>query len=370
MCYIQMTIKTDKNRASNNVERVLRQQVFKAMYDNNDGFFLKNGKFEVKTLDRKQAYNALDQANMDGLIVHCRLATQGAVDISNVHGYSDGKWQLVHNGWAYGCSGSKEKSDSRIFFEILVRELANAKTEKTIAKKIQKVVLETEFRGRAILSDNENDRAFLFGDFQVYSINKQYLAICSSKQDFEAITIPYEVAGLTFEDKHGLSFKVLGGTIEGIYVINGIHATQPKFKFIQELKEAEYTSYGYTNRAWNDGYYHNYGYTGSFDDIPQGNHTKATPPEADRYYCSESGFKYYCTEATSEEGYFDLNNNFHEWSELIDQIEDYHQMLDLTDYDDLDNDDYQAKLERNGVPAQLPIPSEQTMCVAEIENKK
>lgn len=314
MCYIQINLQVNKSKSDLGAELALKRALLSEMPRNSDGFFVMSGNEVVKTMDLKTAEQAVYDFPATGLIAHCRYATQGDKTQENIHGYHLDKWQFLHNGFTGVGDVKSDKSDSLLFFEILVNELNKVKKEKAIANVIQRVSSKHGFIGRAVLIDKEADRAFLFGDFKCYLLNKNYIAICSAFQRFDEITRPIDVAGLVFGEAEKIPINVAELELEGVYIIDRL-SSDFKFRKIREFAEGERKTTNYNFReyrgGWDNGDYDNQGRVG----FAVEDRTKKDDdlPEIDFI---DLGAGCYTTEDDADNGFYDSDNHWHTWDDM------------------------------------------------------
>lgn len=311
MCYIQLSLRVNNKRVNTDIDDLIKSVAIGEMDSNKNGSWVKSGERVTRSMDRATIEQALLDADTNGLMVHHRLATTGAVDESNVHGWAKAGWEFMHNGWTGDGDRNSVPSDSLLFFRKLLPRLKAVKTDKAIAKAIQDISESSNFRGRAVLYNARQNKAFLFGDFHLALINENYIVISSVSQDWTEIRRPFEVAGLEFENGIAIPFNVIEQTLDGIYTLTGLGTNNTKFK-----KIADFEQYSYSGGKYSD--WQEYKDKAEFDDY-NGTYT-AGIDETGRVndgveVIDEYGS--YIKTATSDYGYYTSDNQFHLWDSTI-----------------------------------------------------
>lgn len=237
-----MIVKKLTNEVNQDVETVIKDEIKAKFTTNSDGFFVssKLDKAEIRTMVKSEALSLLDQVNLDSLITHGRFGTAGALNVSNVHGWTIDNWQLAHNGQVFDYADKgrtwnfetkdwdypdNAKTDSLILFEDIMKRINQLSelSNKKIAKVIRHALADISFWGRACLYDQINDRLFLFGDWYTYLIGN-YVLISSS----DLMLTNKKVTKV-----HGMSFEQVGNISEEL--IDGVNLIQnfsrPDFHF-------------------------------------------------------------------------------------------------------------------------------------------
>jgi hypothetical protein len=219
-----------------------------------------------------EAESLLDQVNLDGLLVHGRIATAGIVNEANIHGWQLQGWQFLHNGQVFDYTTKSSKigtwdsvtrtwikqseaadTDSLVLFQQLVAGIGDQRqSAKKVIKAIRRVMQPISFWGRAALYDLINDRMFLIGDWYTYLINNQYVIISSADLNLSEVkTIK----------THGFKFETAGSAgiadelIDGLAVIERFSQPDCQYKHFGELKTAiapakTYDSVGFADRSY------------------------------------------------------------------------------------------------------------------------
>lgn len=212
---------------------------------NDDGFFLKNDEWEMRTLDDKAAQEAITLLPINNLMAHFRMASAGKVSEGNVHGWGKGDWQFFHNGGVSEYAGftnprAQEEADSLQFFRDLYDFVSSITTRKSkkfdrqVEAFIRDLATDTNFHGRAALYYQPMDKMFIFGDFEVYTFGASYLIISSARLDLNK-EIKREVHGFPIE--YGNSAVIGTYTTKGIGVINNFSENGFNYKYLGELKD-------------------------------------------------------------------------------------------------------------------------------------
>lgn len=308
MCYIQLSIRVNDKKINSDVDELIKLTAISEMESNENGTFVKVGGKEIRTLNRTEGINAIMDADTNGLMLHHRFATSGAVTANNVHGWTSGKWQFLHNGWCFGTDATaKGDSDSLIFFNALVQKLSKVKKDKAISNVIQSVATKLEFHGRAMLYDTEKNRAFLFGDFQCYFINENYIVITSKSQDFDSLKCPVRVAGLHFEEAKQIEFKVLEQELNGIYVLDNLGEANQKFTKLAKWDEPSYQTNANNRYAWA-------GDDDLYDEVGSAHTAKRVNVDIEEREIIDQHGSYILPDDENE-GWYDKSGIFHFWGD-------------------------------------------------------
>ena len=203
MCVILLVLKKENNQELNNI---IKNNVFNFAVYNDDGFALmamsRNDKIEpllIRRLDYD--YKTIDEAidNYDFLNIHLRTATTGERSVDNCHLWRKGNWIFSHNGTIYEM-GNAKICDSKDFFDTLFDKKL-LKKNKINYEAIQKYMRDSHYTGRSVIYNTEQKKAYLFGDFKTFALNKNYLAVCSADietQDYISLfNVNFEVEGET-----------------------------------------------------------------------------------------------------------------------------------------------------------------------------
>ena len=239
-----MVVKKLKNPDPECAESI--KDILKAkMITNPDGFYLAGNGKALRTMDRKKAESVLDDLDMDILLSHFRIATQGKKELDNVQGWTIDNWTFIHNGSFGGYSEigkfplQYEKSDSLRFFEELLAKLKKVKSykDKAVRQAIQDTISGTaSFWGRCVLHDRTSDRLFLFGDWHLYALADSHLIISSAKLDFGKTNKTKTINGLEFKFSGG-NAEIGEGEIDGISVIKNFSSYAWSFKQLGSLEK-------------------------------------------------------------------------------------------------------------------------------------
>lgn len=178
-----------------------------------------------------------DVSMYDVVNYHFRMATQGNKTEENVHFWKRGNWVFAHNGQVFGM-GNDRKSDSRVFFNSLIRKKYVMTNGVVKFDKIQEYMYSGGFWGRFILINVKSKKMYFFGDFHFYLLNRAYMVITSAFADFES---RLNVYGIEWELENGL--EVLEKTMDGVYVLD---VAKKEFRQISEGYHKPLSShYGY-----------------------------------------------------------------------------------------------------------------------------
>lgn len=220
------------NAPTAEAEQAIKEVLKGKIKTNPDGFFFVNSKSAIRTMEDKEALKTLDEMAINNFICHFRIATEGKANVNNVHGWTKDGWTFVHNGSFGGYTetgengkhiykGEYEYSDSRRFFMDLMKKLKGIKSEKDkpVRQAIQATVyLTSYFNGRCALYHAPTDRLFLFGDWQVYTIENSHFILSSASIYFtpEKKNKSFKGIELEYSGGAGLMGK---GEVDGIGVI-------------------------------------------------------------------------------------------------------------------------------------------------------
>lgn len=222
------------------IENILRCHLRYQLSQNKDGSsFVRGGKVGI-TMDIPTAKKEIND-DISNLLVHFRMASTGSPCLQNCHWWSKQGWNFMHNGivnnFSYQTQGDTDDStDSEQFFDSLLEEIGKTPAIKDVIEVIDEQVDRKWFSGRAILYHAKSDRAFIFGDWQLYLINSNYLVISSKPLSLDVLGQTETQAGFKFvrEDPTNLDIKSL--EIDGIGIINKFFTPDLDYKFIKNLK--------------------------------------------------------------------------------------------------------------------------------------
>lgn len=211
MCYIMIGKKL-KPEVSNSNTELLKRVILKQMKNNSDGFFISSptDNINIRTLDSKEAEEAVGTMSLDNTLVHLRLTSSGLKTTENVHGWEIGDWQFMHNGTisTYVFYGKNQQyCDSNLFFKDFIYNINhyNAKSDKQVARTLKDLLATCQFWGRAMLYNKVTDKAFMFGDWHTYLIADEYLAFSSCSLNLgDKSENKIKVHGLNFETQRPL----------------------------------------------------------------------------------------------------------------------------------------------------------------------
>jgi hypothetical protein len=145
---------------------------------------------------------------------HFRQATEGIVDVSNVHYWKEGIWLFAHNG-IIGKFGEKDKkSDSLEFFETMIGLGLIRDNGWINCKRIKNYTNSISFSGRFMLINAVSKKMYFFGDWNTYLINRSYMVIASSSCSFENLI---NVLGINYEIDNAVELETLNTDIDGIW---------------------------------------------------------------------------------------------------------------------------------------------------------
>lgn len=230
MCYIMLVKRLGNPNLQ--IEDKLRDILKQRMTHNSHGFFVKNHGGELRTLNKNEAEDTIENMDMQSVMTHFRMASIGKISQSNVHGWNVNDWQLVHNGTISSYSGG-EDTDSLLFFNDLMLLLSNVNPKKTkkISHAIQRLCTEVNFAGRVALYNNKVDKMYLFGDWQIYLYDNQYLVV-SSAGIYSWGETENKVGGFKFT---GTTNSISKTTIDGVGVIHNFG--KPSWSYESLTKE-------------------------------------------------------------------------------------------------------------------------------------
>lgn len=249
MCYI--LIGKQIGPKSNTVETQIRKLLKDKMDINDDGYYFRNGRDIIRTLDDKVAKKAVEESTINNLLVHFRMASAGVVSEKNVHGWTKGAWSFMHNGgistyvdWTKGAKLQEETDSLLLFQDLMVALEGNSRNykDKVVCATIQDVLSHVVFWGRAALYNSETDKLYLFGDFHIYAFGTMYIIISSTSVNFDE-KVKRDFHGLEAEFKNP---SLIGESkIDGIGVINRFSTPQFKYrKLADKLETKSRTQYG------------------------------------------------------------------------------------------------------------------------------
>ena len=277
-----MISKKLNNNRDEAVEAKIKKVAIAKLQDNPDGFFIQNGNVPLRTIDKDLAIKTIKGMPFDNAIMHFRMATVGKKNVENVHGWEQAGFQFLHNGIVSDYSPKRtagynfnttetnpglnwEHTDSYMLFQDLLKKIAEyGNSDKKIIKAIKYTINNLEFWGRAVLIDKAQDKAFIFGDWHTYIIDKSYLLFSSTDIN---VGQDYVVKS------HGVSFEystkpLLESEFDGVAIIK--HFNQPNFhwKFRTELEDntLDERKYVYEDDDTPKTTYHSGGYYGQKED--------------------------------------------------------------------------------------------------------
>lgn len=229
MCKLMLGINFEESKVSPNLF-VVNKSVFESEKDGTVVFDWKDFK-NPKSKAFKSTSEAIDymalQSQSKGLFgVHTRTATSGLLTEDNLHFWIKSGYSFAHNGLVVQLSGASQKdSDSKLFFEILLRKLKRREKHsknlkvKTKAKIIRGLMDEMNFTGVAFLIDIKRKLLYLLGtrDIDIYSDTQSFITFASFTASLHYQKI-INYAGVEFITT-GLALPIFHNTLpEGIYV--------------------------------------------------------------------------------------------------------------------------------------------------------
>jgi hypothetical protein len=191
----------------------------------------------------KEAYKAACAATLDNLILHCRASTVGKVNKSNVHGWKKRGWKFLHNGSVSGFAGQgieQDKSDTLKFFEEFVQGMGESREETEVAMIIEDMVQVRQFWGRAMLLDEQSDKLYLVGDWELYIVDKQYVVLSSTAIGLDKIQQVEDIHGFYFPHNAPSGLRIEHKQITGIGVIDDWSTEHFMYRYLQPLRTTLY----------------------------------------------------------------------------------------------------------------------------------
>ncbi len=241
MCYLATIIPTKKNKKlSEETQKAFLEIMVAKINANPHGFaMLTSAGQKIRTLNPKIFYKMIEkniETDFDFMVFHARYATAGDMNYQNIHLWDIDGWHFGHNGWTGRNRTKNVKSDSLLFFEELAEKINTTdKKDDSITKAINETAISHNFTGRAMLLSPNNEKMYLFGDFEVYVLD-DCIIISSATISFEYSVISY---GLAFDKE----IESLNQNIEGVYTFD---FELSEFKFL--ANNAEHPK-EYTNRT-------------------------------------------------------------------------------------------------------------------------
>ena len=207
MCFISITLNPKQKK--NSMPDIIQD---KLTY-NGDGSGLvaynKYGNQSIFMRSLKIGRRIIEQASTNPLsIVHLRSATTGDVTKENVHMWKKRGWVFAHNGTLTGL-GTKEFSDSHIFFEMLLdQKILQAKDIDIIA--VEALAKQFHLWGRFTLVNEATKTMYLFGSWDVI----HYDDVCYITSANIKLITPTYLHGIRFiQDASGM----LEAKLDGVY---------------------------------------------------------------------------------------------------------------------------------------------------------
>ncbi len=250
MCYNVIILNTAKDKEYDIGELLL--YIFESFKYNHDGAFIYNStnRQYVRTLDYDKFKKILlRQTLSNGYVhMHLRLASSGAVNESNIHGWAINDYLCSHNGSYY--SGSRistplstltqnNNADSLEFFTKFKNEINQGK--------LSKIDL-TGFYGVAYCTPKGNDsKMLLISKNKSIKVYKYHELLIFSNESLDFIYSPLEFAGFKFDNiiKTELLNEILLYDFKKLRIV--------KRKSINTLKPTYYYPfYGISNNVSNN----------------------------------------------------------------------------------------------------------------------
>lgn len=214
---------------------------------NNHGYFFKNKRSEVRTLNFNEFLETIDKNVRDGerdfIHLHLRQRTSGAISIENVHGWSSNGWYFSHNGgvvlyniYNKNANVFNEKSDSREFFEEIKKRIENIEL---IREKVEELlfsgvgfITNHEKQQLIIISRNKSVKLYILNnttifandpiDYVLPSTKKTVFNVTLEKQNYYKAELRNTIAKIDLKRK-----KIL----EKVYFNDKKHAIYPRWYY-------------------------------------------------------------------------------------------------------------------------------------------
>lgn len=220
MCVILLVLKKENNEKLN---EVIKNNVFNFAVYNGDGVAVlatsRNKNTEplyYRGLEYKQDIINKAVSDYDFLNFHFRQATTGEKSNDNCHLWQKDNWIFSHNGTIYDM-GNKKICDSLDFFNSLF-DKKFLKKNKIKYEAIQDYMLRSRYTGRSVIYNTELKKAYLFGDFKTFALDKNYLAICSADIETTSIVSLFNVG---FEvESEDTTIEKLEVELDGVHIID------------------------------------------------------------------------------------------------------------------------------------------------------
>ena len=226
MCYTAVICKLENKEISDEfyqkTKKVILENILVKQYGNHEGSgaIAKNygskSFYKVRDMNYKRFLKRAkgqDLFNKDIFGIHFRNATEGTVNLRNIHFWQGKGFYFAHNGIVYQQDkDDKGRSDSLLFFNKILNKISNVKNYEGIASMLGELIDKTGFSGRGFLLDNK--KLILFGDLYSYLVNDCFVVFSSAELDFK------EYQGKSFGDlylyRQTTKVDIISGEIEGV----------------------------------------------------------------------------------------------------------------------------------------------------------